>query len=188
MSTALAIELSKPTADQQAEELAALLRRHFEHQVVRQTGSHLRLATSMGGEHRITVPAGGPLRVGTLAAILSMSPSIRDYQSGLGRTTVWLNVDRCPLSRPHPCIRRPGTPGSIARHTSLAAASSGSAFGGPTPCPEEGGARPRLEPGGARRRPPVRAQRRAPRPLRPCPRPRPSPSWTTHAGARGARP
>jgi|GEM_PF-1237086 len=77
MSTALAIELSKPTADQQAEELAALLRRHFDHQVVRQTGSHLRLATSMGGEHRITVPAGGPLRVGTLAAILSMSPSIR---------------------------------------------------------------------------------------------------------------
>jgi len=25
----------------------------------------------MGGEHRVTVPAGGPLRVGTLAAILS---------------------------------------------------------------------------------------------------------------------
>jgi predicted RNA binding protein YcfA (HicA-like mRNA interferase family) len=52
-------------------ELAALLRRHFDYQVLRQTGSHLRLATSMGGEHRITVPAGGPLRVGTLAAILS---------------------------------------------------------------------------------------------------------------------
>ncbi len=52
-------------------ELAALLRRHFDYEVVRQTGSHLRLATSMGGEHRVTVPAGGPLRVGTLAAILS---------------------------------------------------------------------------------------------------------------------
>lgn len=52
-------------------ELAALLRRHFGYEVARQTGSHLRLATSMGGERRVTVPAGGPLRVGTLAAILS---------------------------------------------------------------------------------------------------------------------
>ena len=52
-------------------ELATLLRRHFDYEVVRQTVSHLRLATTMGGEHRVTVPAGGPLRVGTLAAILS---------------------------------------------------------------------------------------------------------------------
>jgi len=57
--------------DLTGQELATLLRRHFDYEVVRQTGSHLRLATSMGGEHRITVPAGGPLRVGTLAAILS---------------------------------------------------------------------------------------------------------------------
>jgi hypothetical protein len=27
--------------------------------------------TTMAGEHRVTVPAGGPLRVGTLAAILA---------------------------------------------------------------------------------------------------------------------
>ncbi len=52
-------------------ELADLLRHHFDYEVVRQTGSHLRLATSTSGEHRVTVPAGGPLRVGTLAAILS---------------------------------------------------------------------------------------------------------------------
>lgn len=58
-------------------ELAALLRRHFDYEVVRQTGSHLRLATSMGGEHRVTIPAGGPLRVGTLAAILS---DVADHQ------------------------------------------------------------------------------------------------------------
>jgi len=51
-------------------ELAALLHRHFGYEVVRQTGSHLRLVTLVGGEHRVTVPAGGPLRVGTLAAIL----------------------------------------------------------------------------------------------------------------------
>lgn len=53
-------------------EPAALLRRHYGYEVVRQTGSHLRLATVVGGaEHRVTIPAGGPLRVGTLAAILA---------------------------------------------------------------------------------------------------------------------
>ncbi len=51
-------------------DLSALLRRHYGYQVVRQTGSHLRLTTLVSGEHRVTVPAGGPLRVGTLAAIL----------------------------------------------------------------------------------------------------------------------
>ncbi len=50
-------------------DLSKLLWQHFGYQVVRQTGSHLRLATSVAGEHRVTVPAGGPLRVGTLAAI-----------------------------------------------------------------------------------------------------------------------
>ena len=52
-------------------DLAALLRRHFAYEIVRQTGSHMRLVTSVGGEHRVTIPAGGPLRVGTLAAILA---------------------------------------------------------------------------------------------------------------------
>lgn len=31
----------------------------------------MRLVTMRGGAHRITIPADGPLRVGTLAAILS---------------------------------------------------------------------------------------------------------------------
>jgi predicted RNA binding protein YcfA (HicA-like mRNA interferase family) len=52
-------------------QLAGLLRRRYGYEVVRQTGSHLRLHTAVGGEHRVTVPAGGPLRVGTLAAILA---------------------------------------------------------------------------------------------------------------------
>jgi predicted RNA binding protein YcfA (HicA-like mRNA interferase family) len=39
--------------------------------VTRQTGSHIRLSTDEDGEHHITVPAHNPLRVGTLAAILS---------------------------------------------------------------------------------------------------------------------
>lgn len=38
--------------------------------VSRQTGSHLRLTTSTGGEHHVTVPRHDPLRIGTLAAVL----------------------------------------------------------------------------------------------------------------------
>jgi len=38
--------------------------------VTRQTGSHIRLSTE-NGEHHITVPAHNPLKIGTLAAILS---------------------------------------------------------------------------------------------------------------------
>jgi predicted RNA binding protein YcfA (HicA-like mRNA interferase family) len=57
--------------DLSGRELAALLHRHYGYEVVRQTGSHLRLATTVGGEHRVTVPVGGPLRVGTLAAVLA---------------------------------------------------------------------------------------------------------------------
>jgi predicted RNA binding protein YcfA (HicA-like mRNA interferase family) len=37
----------------------------------RQTGSHLRLTTTLNGEHHITVPNHDPLRIGTLAAILA---------------------------------------------------------------------------------------------------------------------
>ncbi len=48
-----------------------LVERHYGYKVVRQSGSHLRLMTTEAGEHRVAVPAGGPLRVGTLAAILA---------------------------------------------------------------------------------------------------------------------
>ncbi|MBU2602372.1 MAG: type II toxin-antitoxin system HicA family toxin [Actinobacteria bacterium] len=39
--------------------------------VTRQTGSHMRLSTSLGGEHHITIPKHDSLRVGTLAAVLA---------------------------------------------------------------------------------------------------------------------
>ena len=39
--------------------------------VTRQTGSHIRLSTIQNGEHQITIPAHNPLKIGTLAAILS---------------------------------------------------------------------------------------------------------------------
>ncbi len=51
-------------------ELADLLRR-YGYSVTRQTGSHLRLTTKIGGEHHLTIPAHSSLRVGTLNAILT---------------------------------------------------------------------------------------------------------------------
>jgi len=51
-------------------ELASLLR-SYGYEITRQTGSHLRLTSSLkGGEHHITIPLHHQLRVGTLSAIL----------------------------------------------------------------------------------------------------------------------
>jgi len=51
-------------------DLAKLLRTHG-YVVERQTGSHIRLTSSVKGtEHHITIPAHKQLRVGTLSAIL----------------------------------------------------------------------------------------------------------------------
>jgi predicted RNA binding protein YcfA (HicA-like mRNA interferase family) len=40
------------------------------YQVTRQTGSHLRLTNSEGGQHHVTIPTHDPLKVGTLSGIL----------------------------------------------------------------------------------------------------------------------
>jgi len=40
------------------------------YRVTRQTGSHMRLTTSERGEHHVTIPAHGSLRIGTLASVL----------------------------------------------------------------------------------------------------------------------
>jgi predicted RNA binding protein YcfA (HicA-like mRNA interferase family) len=51
--------------------LASLLRRHG-YEVTRQTGSHLRLTSTVRGvEHQITIPRHAALRVGTLGAIVA---------------------------------------------------------------------------------------------------------------------
>jgi predicted RNA binding protein YcfA (HicA-like mRNA interferase family) len=39
--------------------------------ITRQTGSHIRLTSTVHGEHHITLPNHDPLKVGTLAAILA---------------------------------------------------------------------------------------------------------------------
>ena len=41
------------------------------YEVTRQTGSHIRLTTTQEGEHHVTIPLHGSLRVGTLSAVLS---------------------------------------------------------------------------------------------------------------------
>ncbi|OGQ47486.1 MAG: hypothetical protein A3I05_02305 [Deltaproteobacteria bacterium RIFCSPLOWO2_02_FULL_44_10] len=43
----------------------------FGYTITRKTGSHIRLSTSINGEHHITVPAHDFLRIGTLASILT---------------------------------------------------------------------------------------------------------------------
>jgi predicted RNA binding protein YcfA (HicA-like mRNA interferase family) len=55
--------------DVSGDELAKALRL-LGYQVTRQTGSHMRLTTTEGGEHHATVPRHNPLRVGTFAGIL----------------------------------------------------------------------------------------------------------------------
>jgi len=51
-------------------DLAKLLRK-LGYNVTRQTGSHIRLSATECGEHHLTIPAHNPLKIGTLAAILS---------------------------------------------------------------------------------------------------------------------
>ena len=48
------------------------LQRRFGYESVRQTGSHIRVrSTVKGPEHQVTIPAHNPLKVGTLSAILA---------------------------------------------------------------------------------------------------------------------
>jgi predicted RNA binding protein YcfA (HicA-like mRNA interferase family) len=55
-----------------SDELIKLLIKHFDYQVTRQTGSHIRLSTDFNGsEHKITIPNHSPIKIGTLNAILN---------------------------------------------------------------------------------------------------------------------
>jgi predicted RNA binding protein YcfA (HicA-like mRNA interferase family) len=50
-------------------ELVRALRR-IGYETVRQSGSHIRLATTRGGEHHVTVPNHNAIKIGTLSGIL----------------------------------------------------------------------------------------------------------------------
>jgi len=64
--------------DVSGRELARALAR-FGYSVTRQTGSHIRLTTTVGGQHHVTIPDHAVLRVGTLAGIID------DVASHVGR-------------------------------------------------------------------------------------------------------
>ncbi len=51
------------------EKLAALLKK-YGYKITRQTGSHMRLTTTLQGEHHITIPVHKDLKIGTLSGIL----------------------------------------------------------------------------------------------------------------------
>jgi predicted RNA binding protein YcfA (HicA-like mRNA interferase family) len=55
--------------DVSGDDLAKALR-VLGYEVTRQTGSHYRVTTTLGGEHHVTIPRHDPLRIGTFAAIL----------------------------------------------------------------------------------------------------------------------
>lgn len=52
------------------EELVKLLKK-YGYRITRQTGSHIRLTTTLQGEHHITIPAHKYLKIGTLSSILN---------------------------------------------------------------------------------------------------------------------
>ncbi len=56
--------------DIHASELLKLLNRKYEYEVTRQTGSHIRITTTLNGEHHVTIPNHNPIRLGTLSSIL----------------------------------------------------------------------------------------------------------------------
>lgn len=56
--------------DISSDELSSILRKKYDYQVTRQTGSHIRLTTVLKGEHHITIPKHKTLKIGTLNNIL----------------------------------------------------------------------------------------------------------------------
>ncbi len=43
----------------------------YGYEITRQKGSHVRLTTTRGGEHHITIPRHNPLKIGTLNSIIN---------------------------------------------------------------------------------------------------------------------
>ena len=57
--------------DIDGEELARVLDK-YGYKITRQTGSHIRLTSTIKGtDHHITIPAHNPLKIGTLSSILN---------------------------------------------------------------------------------------------------------------------
>ncbi len=63
--------MKKLPRDVNAHQLIKLLGKHYGYIVSRQTGSHVRITTSINGEHHITIPNHNPIKTGTLSSILN---------------------------------------------------------------------------------------------------------------------
>ena len=61
----------KTPRDLSGDELITALK-IFGYERIRQTGSHIQIATKTNGEHHLSIPRHSPLRIGTLNKILSL--------------------------------------------------------------------------------------------------------------------
>jgi predicted RNA binding protein YcfA (HicA-like mRNA interferase family) len=84
--------------DHGGSELAILLR-HYGYGVTRQTGSHMRLTTTVGGEHHITIPRHGPSPSGdTECYTWRRSTAFGNHSTDADGYTVW-GIEKGRLSR-----------------------------------------------------------------------------------------
>ncbi len=57
--------------DISGQNLIKLLKKKFEYEISRQTGSHIRVTSLKNGQHHITIPNHNPIKIGTLNGIIS---------------------------------------------------------------------------------------------------------------------
>lgn len=63
--------MKKIPRDIGATELIKLPGKTYAYKTSRQTGSHIRITTTLNGEHHITIPNHNPIKLGTLSSILN---------------------------------------------------------------------------------------------------------------------
>ena len=62
--------MKKIPRDVDASQLIKILNKKYQYEVTRQTGSHIRITTTLRGEHHVTIPNHNPIRLGTLSSII----------------------------------------------------------------------------------------------------------------------
>ncbi|HHT9120689.1 MAG TPA: type II toxin-antitoxin system HicA family toxin [Candidatus Hypogeohydataceae bacterium YC41] len=60
----------KLPSDLSANDLIKVLGKHYHYEIIQRESSHIRLCTSLKGEHSITIPDHNPIKVRTLNSIL----------------------------------------------------------------------------------------------------------------------
>ncbi len=62
--------MKKIPRDINASQFIKLLNKKYQYAVTRQSGSHIRISTTLSGEHHVTIPNHNPIRLGTLSSII----------------------------------------------------------------------------------------------------------------------